>query len=230
MNVFWMHGRPNFGDMLTPEILKHFNIPHTMTTKIDKADAMCVGSIIQRVRDNMIVLGSGMMFSTHKINPNADYRFVRGPYTRQKILDAGGTCPEVYGDPGLLLPEFCEESDKKYDVGIVPHYVDYEVVKKLYPKYRIIDVLRNDPLQVAKEITECRKIISSSLHGIITAHAYNIPAAWVRFSKKVKGDGIKFKDHYASLGLTAVQSTIDNPKFTTGKVRYNQIKEIFKDL
>jgi len=230
MNVFWMHGRPNFGDMLTPEILTYFNIKHSMTTKIDRAQAMSTGSIIQRARDNMLVLGSGMMFSTHKINPNANYKFVRGPLTREKIIQAGGQCPKIYGDPGLLLPLFCEESKKEYDVGIVPHYVDFELAKQKYPGYKIIDVLNNDPKLVAKEITQCRSIISSSLHGIIAAHAYNIPAAWVRFSKKVKGDGIKFQDHYLSIGLTAEMSTVEKPKFTVGKFDTSQIIEIFQNL
>mgnify|MGYP000288702261 CR=1 FL=1 len=84
-------------------------------------------------------------------------------------------------------------------------------------------------LNVAKEITKCRSIISSSLHGIIAAHAYNIPAAWVNFGI-MKGDGIKFEDHYLSLGLDPVQSDMENPIFTTGVFNTTQIDDIFKSV
>lgn len=231
MKIFWTNGKPNFGDQLTPYIFDYFGISHTMSDKLGNCQAMCIGSIAHKATDNMLVLGSGLMFENKfSVNPNADYKFVRGPYTRQKILEVSGSCPEIYGDPAMLLPLFCEESKKEYDVGIVPHYVDYEYTKQHYPDYKIIDVINTNPLVVAKEITKCKKIISTSLHGIIAAHAYGIPAAWVKFSKKVKGDGIKFKDHYASLGLEAELSTIDNPIFTTGNYNTSKIEQIFKDF
>lgn len=124
----------------------------------------------------------------------------------------------------------CKESTKKYKIGIVPHFVDYEYVKETYPEYHVIDLITNDPIRTAQEITECETIISSSLHGIICAHAYNIPAAWVQFSNKLKGDNIKFFDHYAALGLTAEVSTMQQPKFTTGSVDIAPIINIFKSL
>ncbi len=231
MRTFWMNGKPNFGDQLTPYVFDYFGISHSMSAKLGKCRAMCIGSIAHRATDDMIVLGSGLMFADKfTVNPNADYRFVRGPYTRQKIIDAGSSCPKVYGDPAMLLPLFCEESEKEYDVGIVPHYVDYEYTKQQYPNYKVIDVINTDPLVVAKEITKCKKIISTSLHGIIGAHAYGIPAAWVKFSKKVKGDGIKFNDHYASLGLTAQSSTVEDPIYTTGTLDLNPMISIFENL
>lgn len=231
MNVYWSNSRPNFGDILTPYILDYFNVDYKMVSSVKDADAMCIGSIIHRATDNMIVLGSGAMHSKHNLNPNADYRFVRGPLTRQKILDVGGTCPEVYGDPALLLPLFCDESKKEYDVGIVPHYVDYDIVVEKFPNYKIINLTNPNPLEVAKEITKCRSIISTSLHGIIAAHAYSIPAAWL-MQNKLKGNNIKFKDYFASVGCeTHIAKTIKDIKFTTGNIpSLNTLKQKFKEL
>lgn len=229
-NVWWVKNDKNFGDLLTPHIFNYFNIPYTFTSK-NQADILCIGSIARHAKNNTIVLGSGIINSKkEKLNPNADWRFVRGPYTRQRILDCGGACPKIYGDAAMLLPLLCSPEEKKYEVGIVPHFVDYSIVKEKYLGYNIINVVNEDPLLVAREITKCKKIISSSLHGIIAAHAYGIPAAWVKFSNNVKGDDIKFKDHYASVGLEAKLSTIEHPIFTTGNYNTNEIEEIFASL
>jgi pyruvyltransferase len=237
-NVWWLKKDKNFGDLLTPYILDYFNIKYKHTD-IQNANLICVGSVARHARDNTIVLGSGMINSRkEKLNPNADWRFVRGPHTRQRVIDCGGSCPEIYGDAAMLLPLLCPAEEKKYDIGIVPHFVDYDYICAEYenldpyfnPNYKIINVINDDPLEVAKEISQCKKIISSSLHGIIAAHAYGIPAAWVKFSNKIKGDDIKFKDHYAALGLEANLSTVSDPIFTIGKINLDPIINIFKEV
>jgi len=231
-NTWWIKKDRNFGDLLTPYILDYFNIDYQYSG-IESADIICVGSIARHAKDNTIVLGSGMInFRKEKLNPNADWRFVRGPYTRQRVIDCGGTCPEIYGDAAMLLPWICPEEPKEFKIGIVPHFVDYEYVKNTYPDYNVINVINDDPLEVAKEISKCTSIISSSLHGIIAAHAYGIPAAWVEFSNKIKGDRIKFKDHYAAMGLNPVISTVEEPVYSLGLLNldpmFNELEKLRK--
>lgn len=232
LKVYWSNSRPNFGDILTPYVLDYFDLEYTMVSQPEKANAMCIGSIIHRATDNMIVLGSGLMHTKHILNPRADYRFVRGPHTRNRILELGGKCPEIYGDSALLLPYFCKESAKEHDIGLVPHYVDYEVIKEKYPTYNIINVNNPDPLYVAKEISKCRQIVSTSLHGVIAAHAYGIPAAWLRFSNKLKGNDIKFKDYFESVGIKyTVIDKLEDVIFSTIKnINLDLIKERFVEL
>ena len=53
---------------------------------------------------------------------------------------------------------------------------------------------------VIQSICLCKKIISSSLHGIIVAESYGIPATWLEISGMVEGYGFKFYDYYLGSG------------------------------
>lgn len=225
----------NFGDILTPYILDFFKIPFSYSKSWKapgiKIDAICVGSIIERAAGKgTIVLGSGVMSRHKKINPDADFRLVRGPYSRKRIIESGGKCPKNYGDPGLLLPMIWEESKKKHDVGIIPHLIDIDEIKKKYPNENIINLRTDAPETVAKKISECRSIVSSSLHGIITAHAYGIPAAWAMSNKLIsKYSDAKFFDYYEYLGLSSEPSSFDNPIFTKSNININNIVKTFEE-
>lgn len=203
LRVWWSQGpRPgNLGDVLTPVILKGFGYRPTWTDR-EAADFLCIGSIARFARPGQRVVGSGVMWSSDLLNPEAEWLAVRGPITRGRVLSNGGRCSEVEGDPALLLPEFFDPlAPKRFDVGIVPHYVDFERVRSLHPEVPLINPLRADPLDVVFEVLQCRSILSSSLHGIILAHAYGIPAAWVRFSDGLDGDDVKFQDYAESVGI-----------------------------
>jgi hypothetical protein len=217
----------NFGDIITPVILDYFKIPYEYSK--DDYEAISTGSIIKKARPGTIVLGSGIIGTTNGCDPQADYRFVRGPITRQHVLDNGGQCPEIYGDPAMLLPLLRYSATKKYDLGLIPHWSQYEMVKQRYPKHFIIDLRTDDPLKTLDEITQCRSIASSSLHGIITAHAYGIPAALLEFDP-LKGDGSKFLDHYRAIGTEPELSTVKDPKFSVGSVDLAPIVNVFQDL
>lgn len=230
LNLWWMKKpRPgNFGDILTPEVFTYFKIPFAYGKR--NIDFISIGSIATRASDQTVVLGSGIMNRTDILNPNAQWRFVRGPETRNRVIECGGKCPEIYGDPGLLLPLLCDESKKQFDVGIVPHLVDYANIKEKCINDKVINLVNANPLTVAKEISKCRYIISSSLHGIIAAHAYGIPAAWVKFSNNLEGDDIKFIDYFKSVKKETKLSTLDDPVFSTGEVDILPIVKIFEDV
>jgi hypothetical protein len=225
----------NFGDILTPFILDYFNIKYNYTkTWKDpnvSVDAICVGSIIERAAyEGTVVLGSGIMTMHKRINPGADYRLVRGPLSRKRILDAGGECPESYGDPGFLLPLIFEENKKEHDVGFVPHLINYDKIKKQYPNEFVINLKTDNPADIVKQITKCRSIVSSSLHGIITAHAYGIPAAWAESAELLNNySDTKFIDYYQSINKEPNLSTFNDPIFDSGFLNINNIIKIFKD-
>lgn len=229
--VYWGDYPFNFGDVLTADLLNYIGVEFTHTNDFKKANTFIIGSISRLAVTGSTVYGSGIIRKTEKANPNVNWKFVRGPLTRKNVIDNGGSCPDIYGDAALLLPSFCDESEKEYEVGIVPHYEHFKHFQTKYKGYKIIDVVNKDPLLVAKEITKCKKIISSSLHGIICAHSYGIPAARINGSSKLHGDGIKFEDYYMSVKANSEISSVENPKYTDATLpNLGQIKSLLEEM
>jgi hypothetical protein len=163
-----------------------------------------VGSVLEHIGSRCTVWGSGISHREAQI-AKATFTAVRGPLSRKRILDLGHGCPEVYGDPALLLPLFYQpKTNKKFKLGIVPHIIDFKHVIELFKNdtdIKVIDFMTNDIEKTTKELCSCEKILSSSLHGVIVAHAYRIPAVQVFFSHKIYGDGVKYHDYFLSVGL-----------------------------
>jgi hypothetical protein len=233
VKVWWLGGTPgNFGDILTPYVLDYFKIPYERVRHYKDSNLLCIGSIIRRAGTNKTVLGSGIISQKDKINVDANFNLVRGPITRQQILNLGGECLENYGDPGLLISLIANEQTKKFKVGITPHIVDYHYIKEKFLNGNVINLKTVDPIETAKKISECEMIVSSSLHGIIAAHSYGIPAAWVNSENKLKGGDVKFYDYFASVGIDNPQkSTIEDPVFTLPKIDLkNNIVKAFREF
>jgi len=214
------HDGPNFGDILNGPLLNHYGVKYKHTRDHKEGNLFVIGSVARLAKPGSIVAGSGAIRTTEVYNSSVDFRFVRGPRTRDMVLKGGGECPKIYGDPALLLSRFVPPQKKKYKVGVTVHYVHrrphiIDELKKLGHHY--IDIFNDDPLAVAKEISSCEKMMSTSLHGIIAAHAYGIPAAHFHFGgKKLHGDGVKFKDHYEAMNLEHSCDRISNLVFRSG--------------
>jgi len=207
LKVSWDRGT-NFGDAINPILLeKIFNKKVLWVNReyYPNNYLMSIGSILQKSTSNALVWGTGYISadSKFKSKPKKIYA-VRGPLTRDLLLKQGVECPEIYGDPALLLPQvYYPKIEKKYKLGVIPHYVDKEDPKlKLFTNHNdilIIDVKNPNHYEFIDKLLSCEKIVSSSLHGIIVADAYNVPSKWIEFSNKVKGNGFKFLDYFLSV-------------------------------
>lgn len=119
------------------------------------------------------------------------------------------------GDGGLLAGELLKPARyKKYSLGIIPHdrergEMQYNIIQKNIPKSVIIDV-RDSPLDVIKKISQCKCIISSSLHGLIVSDSLGVPNKWVRLTNNLLGDGFKFHDYYSVYNIKADPLDINN--------------------
>lgn len=207
----------NFGDIITPYLVKKLtNIAPILFRPSYELSMFCkyfimTGSIIVDARKNSIVWGSGLINTSQKIR-GGRFLAVRGPRTAKRLKELGFSEPSVYGDPALLLPLLYRPKStlKTYKIGIIPHYVDYEEIKKmvdsfLYSDIKVINLLNNNVEDVVDEIVNCERIISTSLHGVIVANAYDIPTMWWKFSDKLIGDDVKFYDYFESLEMFNVK-------------------------
>lgn len=165
-----------------------------------------IGSVLEHIGSHCTVWGSGIISRDSQIAA-ATFLAVRGPLSRKRLLDLNCKCPAIYGDPALLLPLYYNPNiEKKFKLGIVPHISDYELVNKWYmgeEDIKVINFRTNNVEQTTNDILACEHILSSSLHGLIVAHAYQIPAVHVRFSNNIHGDGVKYHDYFMSVDLNA---------------------------
>lgn len=232
----------NLGDDLNFYILKSltrkplFNLPSILCK--NRENILMIGSIIESLADkNSIIWGSGAMYGGEKTLSKKPKKVlaVRGPLTREYLLSQGIDCPEVYGDPALLLPRIYDpQPTKKYKLGVIPHNVDFEseLLSELKddPEVKIIRLKGyEDWHKVIDEICECEFVISSSLHGLIISDAYGIPNLWIKLSDKVLGGDFKYFDYFMSVDRKVskpfiVESSLSKEDFLAHKKYYTPIK------
>lgn len=177
-------------------------------------------------------------FSNKIYNIPKKILFVRGPKTRNKMINMGFDCPESYGDMGLLLPivyPMKKPNKCKYKVGILPHYADVKYIKPLEDylnknniTYKILNIKNAHKCQeFINNLSEVEYLISSTLHGIITGVAYNIKTIWVRFSNNIMGKTFKYQDFFLSMKYEYKSSIINKDMFNnTINIPKNNIQRI----
>ena len=230
-NLFWFLEK-NFGDSLSPVMFNFLSKQEPIYTPNNSSDLryVSIGSILNHAKKGDIVWGSGLARKTDSVQLGVDIRSVRGPLTKQICDNLKVPCPEIYGDPALLLPLLYNfKKTKKYKLGIIPHVVDYSFVtipKKYKEEVLIID-LKQDVKKCVEQITHCERIISSSLHGIIAADAYQIPNVWCKFSNRILGDDTKFFDHLKAVKRDQTKCLDMRPG--SPKIEFGDIIKIIND-
>ena len=197
---------PNVGDAIGSRIVESITGRRVCIVGEDPIavpNLIGIGSIVHWSDERSMLWGCGLIAGKLAFRAPAEVLAVRGKLTREALTARGIGCGDVLGDVGWLLPELIAPSRGVHPVGLVPHYVDRDA--KFVAACRregipIVDV-QASPERYVDQLTSCRRIVSSSLHGIVIAHAYGIAAAWVQISDRVHGDGFKFFDYYTSLGL-----------------------------
>lgn len=159
---------------------------------------LAIGSILHFAKGGAVIWGSGVngKYLKYSVRVNElDVRMVRGPLTRDILIRHNIKCPEIYGDPALLLSDFynIKVSSKKYDYIIIPNLDEVEYYENMD---NVVSPFE-DWQTIVKKILQSKLVISSSLHGIIVAESYGIPARHLlSFCEPV----FKYIDYYRGTG------------------------------
>lgn len=166
----------------------------------------------------------------------ADTRFTfhatRGPFSR-RVLGSDG--PAVYGDPLWLLPHFHDAPvEKTHELGVILHLAElsertfdarpkdtegrHHVAPSEAGSVKLINTVTPTTIAALRErldeILSCKRIVSTSLHGMVFAESYGIPCLY--FSPRSRSTGLgridlsdesgvidlRFVDLYRGLGLS----------------------------
>lgn len=160
-----------------------------------------VGSILDFSKHNVVNWGTGFRNYDSKFK-GGKVLAVRGYLTKKK-LHLKKDIP--VGDPALLLPLVYKPANviRSKLVAIIPHYADYDDIKKRFSeRYKVLDVRTNDIESFIEEVCKYKYVLSTSLHGLIISHAYGIPAIWIKNGYIYSSD-FKFYDYFSSVGIPA---------------------------
>jgi len=191
-------GWDNFGDALSQPIVERIlgkkveiSLPH------HQKRLLTLGSIIHYAKNGDVIWGTGFLTGRFPVEiTELDVRAVRGPLTRDILLARNIECPPIYGDPAQLLPKLFPEFKPNpiRDYIVIPHA--YET--PIYSSNPHVVSSKSPWKQMIQKITESKFVISSSLHGIIVAEAFDIPSRMLLI--KEEPQFFKFQDYYEATG------------------------------
>ena len=207
----------NFGDILNEDLMKFFGFSYCHTYS-KYADWTCIGSLLQdyllkphrnATKRPMHIFGSGFIQQENTENETfcrpMIFHALRGKLSQkrcEKIL--GKDLHHIpLGDPGLLIRRIFPHIQPKpvYDVGVIFHYSDkdspyFKSIQLKNLRICFIDVSQKTESFV-KQVSKCKFILSSALHGLICADSLSIPNKHIVFENKIVGGEYKFRDYYS---------------------------------
>lgn len=204
----------NFGDVLSEKIVERIvghRVSTTFNASYTEKKFLALGSIIQKASTGDVIWGSGINGKYPNPKDKNSYRFtkldvraVRGPLTRKFLMEKGINCPEIYGDPALLLPrlfpEFTKSENPSRDYIIIPHYSD----ESDFQNHPNMVSVKEDWDKITRIILDSKFVISSSLHGVIVAEAFGIPTRYLKVSNHEPI--FKYADYYQGTNRPSFKS------------------------
>ena len=224
--VYWWKGVVNFGDTLTHTLLNQLLVKHAWARPAD-ADLILCGSILEHMPRDWAgtVMGAGKLHENSAISlDGAEVLALRGPLSARGIRG-----DYALGDPGLLASRLVPLQPARYDLGVIPHWSDTELTKR-FAYGRVISPMHG-AIHVITEIARCKRIVSSSLHGIIVADSYGIERQAEIFSQaSSEGGAFKFVDYAASLGVKPSFGELISVDRSVVETRQRELADVLASL
>jgi pyruvyltransferase len=190
----------NFGDLVGPwvvaELLRRRGLDPDRAVR--PARLVAVGSILHLAQNDDVVWGAGLNGKALALAPGVqrlDVRAVRGPRTRELLLEAGHDVPEVYGDPGALVGVLWDRptTARTRDLTVIPNLND----ARGHPSHPALVSPRTSLEKIIGIIASSRFVTGSSLHAIVIAESFGIPARLIRSAAE---PAFKYEDYYRGTG------------------------------
>lgn len=235
VKAYWWNTRPNFGDGLAPLLLTHFADVQCEWDTVSRSSVVSIGSVLEHIPPlwDGYVLGSGKLYEESRLylyGQGTNVLALRGPLSKRFYP---GDC--ALGDPGLLASDLIPTPERIYDLGIVPHWSDVKLARDrrfINDKWSSIVIDSTaDPLSVVRLIGQCKKIVSSSLHGLIVADSYNIPRRF-EYTPRFDHEGgvFKFRDYHQSIGMNFKVGETQSPNPHHVETRQHELWDAYRDL
>jgi hypothetical protein len=197
----------------------------------NKNGVFLIGSVIQYISTNNIVMGSGLKdpkaLTTRQLSDN-QFIYVRGKGTLNTNKLPNTT---LLFEPGLLLRKYIKnEPECFHSFVFLPHYdqesclkryiiLDIESMRFPYDEYQMI-LHKNSQASMKNKIMETFEqklskmmkhdlIVSSSLHGLVFAVALNKPIIWFTIIGVKTEPTFKYHDFFSLFNVTAKRLDID---------------------
>lgn len=171
---------------------------YSQKIKIGEKLFFAIGSILDFAPKNCIVWGSGFREFSSRTKAS-EIVAVRGYLTRSRLEPKFGNI--AVGDPALLLPLILpkEKLSKDISISVIPHFLEQSDFMRINRNgLTVINIMSNDINNFVSQVLKSKLVLSSSLHGLIIAHAYGVPALWIR-NKYVGSSVFKYYDYFSSL-------------------------------
>ena len=231
--AYYWRDIPNYGDRLAPLLLERFAGLKCGWASVEDADIVSVGSVLEHIPEGWtgIVAGSGRLREDSRITvKSATVLGVRGPLSARGI--PGGP---VLGDPGLLADELVRIETRDIDLGIIPHWSDTRLAHdhRFHGNW-ITEVISawGDPLDVISSIGRCKRVVTSSLHGLILADAFGIPRRFEPCRRMLldpdEGNLFKFHDYAASVNVPFRVGEIQKADRNLIEDRKNELYDMYR--
>ena len=219
-------GITNFGDEIGPMIVRKLSKRYGLdvevvpTEKQGAVKLLAVGSVLHEARGDDVIWGAGVNSKSRlAFGPNSNLHFnaVRGPLTRTIVMDQGISCPEIYGDPGLLFPALFDNEIRQRrgeleadcatlgmampETIFIPNINDDRFLPEYvgtngFPQIMIVRP-HWDPITVAAYISASSRVLASSLHGLVFADVYGRSTS--RIISQYEPE-FKYTDYYMGTG------------------------------